>query len=229
MVRREHIPNTWMAVVNDIGGSIYHAAGQEIFTPRFNFDGNSLKCAGVILDSVRIVGPYEPYPEKRQEMFSKWLSICQKECDFPSRELGLSAFWSMLAGDATGVWTIKEEPLEAGIGSLLTMIPAKKEECKHSTWGAGDIYGHVTRGRRLIITGEGYMGLAPFYVEGQKLAILNRCSSPVILVENEDGTYRFLGSCFVQGWMEGKILERFGASAEDAWAEIDQKGRLEII
>jgi hypothetical protein len=127
----------------------------------------------------------------------------------------------MLAGDATGVWTIKEEPSDTGIRSLLSMIPAKKKKKKfvgkHSTWGAGDVYGHVTRDRRLIITGEGYMGLAPFYVEeGQKLAIFNRCSAPVIIVENEDETYRFVGSCFVQGWSEGERLESFGASAKDA-------------
>jgi hypothetical protein len=71
MIRREHIPNIWTAAVNNIGGSIYHAAGQENSTRCFNFDGKSLKCAGVIVDAVRIVGPYEADPEKRQEMFSK--------------------------------------------------------------------------------------------------------------------------------------------------------------
>jgi hypothetical protein len=98
----------------------------------------------------------------------------------------------MLAGDSAGVWTVtvEEKPSETGVVSLLTMLPAKEKECKHSNWGSGDIYGHVTRGRRLIITAEGYMGLAPFYVEEeQKLAILNRCSAPVLLTENEDGTY----------------------------------------
>jgi hypothetical protein len=71
MIRRENIPNVWMAVVHDIGGSIYHAAGQGDSTSRFNFDGNSLRCAAVILETIRLVGPYDPDPEKRKAMFGK--------------------------------------------------------------------------------------------------------------------------------------------------------------
>ena len=43
-----------------------------------------------------------------------------------------------------------------------------------------------------------------------RLAILATCSVPVLLLEDpaNDGTYKLLGTCFIQGWMEGKILKQ---------------------
>ena len=66
--------------------------------------------------------------------------------------------------------------------------------------------------------------LSSLAVEGQELAILSGCSAPVLLHENDDGTYRFIGSCFVQGWMEGEILNFYGSTAEEAWKISRLKG-----
>ena len=74
------------------------------------------------------------------------------------------------------------------------------------------------------------MGLAPRWVEkGWKLAILSKCTVPVLLVENEDGTYGFKGSVFVQGWMEGEVLQELGLNCEEAWEVLDNGGRLRIV
>jgi hypothetical protein len=74
------------------------------------------------------------------------------------------------------------------------------------------------------------MGLAPWYAEeDQEIAILSGCSAPVLLHENDDGTYRFVGSCFIQGWMEGEMLNFYGSTADEAWDNIEAQGRLNIV
>jgi hypothetical protein len=101
-----------MSTVQDISGSIYHAAGQDT-TPRFNSEGRVLECAGIVLDSVCIIGPYQAVlGRSRNKLFLEWLSIVFEECH--SREENklslMSSFWSMLAGDVAGVWTVEEVP-----------------------------------------------------------------------------------------------------------------------
>jgi hypothetical protein len=144
----------------------------------------------------------------------------------------------MLAGDVQGVWTVEEEvsqpEKENGQQRRLFSIKPLKEkekECRYQKYGTHvDVHRIMTRGRRLIVTREGYMGLAPHYVEkGQKPAILNGCTAPVLLQENDDGTYRFAGSCFIQGLMEGEMLPRYGSTAEEAWETIDRQARIRII
>jgi hypothetical protein len=92
-----------VSVVHAIDGSIYHAVGQGDSTLRFNFDEKSRECAGLILDPVRIVSPYEPDPDKRGGVFTEWLSISIGECPSTSDELRQSGFWFMPAGDVTRV------------------------------------------------------------------------------------------------------------------------------
>ncbi|PMD37702.1 hypothetical protein L207DRAFT_391810, partial [Hyaloscypha variabilis F] len=67
--------------------------------------------------------------------------------------------------------------------------------------------------RKFIITKNGFMGLAPSWVEvGDILAILFGCNVPVLLSKcTEDSTHFHLkGDCFVQGWMRGETLDNFG-------------------
>jgi hypothetical protein len=47
--------------------------------------------------------------------------------------------------------------------------------------------------------------------------------------EDSDDTYRFVGSCFVQGWMKGEMLKQFGETEEEAWEAIGERGRLRIL
>ena len=74
------------------------------------------------------------------------------------------------------------------------------------------------------------MGLGPAYAKpGQQLAILSKCNVPVLLEEREDGAYKFMGDAFVQGWMDGQVLEEMGMDCEEAWEVLDQSGRLRIV
>ncbi|KAL0778925.1 hypothetical protein CaCOL14_005183 [Colletotrichum acutatum] len=89
-----------------------------------------------------------------------------------------------------------------------------------------DIVQSVLRGRTLCITKKGYMALLPSYISEKTfdkpwlLAVIATCSVPVLLqeVDSVDGetVYRFGGTCFVQGWMEGEMLMKLGDSASPA-------------
>ncbi|KAE8446778.1 hypothetical protein EG329_011683 [Mollisiaceae sp. DMI_Dod_QoI] len=242
LIRREHIPNVFMSAVHDISGPIYQAFGSSHLTPRFSFNGPMIEVAGIVLDTVKVVQRQEG--QTPGECITEWLSTVCNEClaeeETEPLELNVSfmeKFFSMLAGDVTGVWSVEpvprlELPEEQNLKPVsFRPICIREDQCKHRLQNiSADVFSIVTRGRALIVTENGLMGLGPHCVEvGQKLAILNKCSAPVLLQENEDGTNEFKGSAFVQGWMEGEVLKELGLDTEEAWEVLDEGGRLKIV
>ncbi|EMC93900.1 hypothetical protein BAUCODRAFT_75181 [Baudoinia panamericana UAMH 10762] len=105
---------------------------------------------------------------------------------------------------------------------------------------AWDVVRTVLRGRRPFVTENGYMGLAPEYLidaetptrtEPWLLAILAGCSVPLVLRENEDGTYAAVGTAFVQGWMEGEVLvKEMGVDTPaEFWEALAGAEKLKIV
>ncbi|CZR57678.1 uncharacterized protein PAC_07567 [Phialocephala subalpina] len=249
LIRHTHIPNVHMSVVPNLSGPIYSASGPSSLNliPRFSFSGPVLKVAGIILDTVKIV-QQKAEGAAHGDFINEWLSTAANETQTPEEnefeELNtpyMQKFWSMLAGNSTGVWSVEPLPREEWPPGVPPDLPTsqypfrpacvQEDKCKYRMQNASaDVFSIVTRGRALIITENGLMGLAPHYVEvGQKLAILSRCSVPVLLEENGDGTYGFRGASFVQGWMEGEVLEEMGLDCEEAWEVLDEGGRLRIV
>ncbi|TVY24436.1 Heterokaryon incompatibility protein 6,OR allele [Lachnellula hyalina] len=240
LIRHDRIPDIFMSAVTDMSGPIYNTCTSSASSPHFNFKGPVLEVTGIILDTIKIV------QQSSEDNFMKWMTTAANECqteeekDLPATETPfMTKFWSMLAGDSTGVWSVETTlretwpPGTEEAGGNLPFRPIcikediTKHRLQHTSTGVFDI---VTRGRALIITENGLMGLAPYYAkEGQKLAILNTCSVPVLLEENQDRTYGFKGSVFVQGWMQGEILEEMGLDSEEGWQVLDECGRLRII
>ncbi|KAK0112373.1 hypothetical protein ONS96_001616 [Cadophora gregata f. sp. sojae] len=229
MVRKTHIPITLMRGISDIGGPMYSAAGSSTLKPRFDFNGGVLECAGVVIDAVGLIGPYEPSDMGlgEQPLWTDWMDMAagalqsEEDAALPVLEQNFQArFWGMLNGRSEGGDEDMRRYIPGWDGKVDAMIKSNGRE----------VLTIVTKGRCLIITEDGFMGLAPHYVEeGAKLAILSCCSSPVIFYENDDGTHRFGGSCFVQGWMRGEMLTRFGTTEEEAWETIERMGRIKII
>ncbi|KAM3079861.1 hypothetical protein ACMFMF_003282 [Clarireedia jacksonii] len=305
-IRRVHLPNIFMSAVKNIGGPIYQAMGKGVKTSRFSFSGEVLKCTGLIIDKIKVVGPYGDTPTERHNLYGAWMGIAVAESALYEwgDEFG-SAFWSMMAGDVEGTWGIdrfdpaekgkklasrqienetkdengngekEEENKAAGRNSAsevstkeegedettdsqsknvpdtsandtgtngsseieaFRVICFKPDELKHSQNKNDivDVFGIATKGRRLIVTEKGHIGLAPHWAkEGQSVAILSNCSTPVLLDEKEDGRYGFVGSCFVQGWMEGEYVERereeVGCAVEEFWDMVEVGGQIEIV
>lgn len=62
--------------------------------------------------------------------------------------------------------------------------------------------------RRLMISANGYIGLATKRVRsGDLICILFGCSTPVLLRPNDGGGFQLVGECYVHGLMEGKAME----------------------
>ncbi|MCJ1238485.1 hypothetical protein MMC14_006474 [Varicellaria rhodocarpa] len=61
--------------------------------------------------------------------------------------------------------------------------------------------------RRLLITGKGYIGLAPRTAQqGDIICILLGCSTPVALRHHAD-YYKLIGECYIHGLMEGEAMK----------------------
>lgn len=61
---------------------------------------------------------------------------------------------------------------------------------------------------RLVVTKQGYVGLAPRDArKGDLVCILSGYSVPAVLRRKEDGSFQFVGESYMQGFMEGQALE----------------------
>lgn len=110
----------------------------------------------------------------------------------------------------------------------------------YSRGEAFDAVRTIMRGRAAFITEKHYLGLMPVYAAPAEsesktllLAILATCSVPVLLEDHPEvkGAYRFVGTCFVQGWMEGEVLkEEMGCDEPaDFWQALEGTEKLKII
>ena len=67
----------------------------------------------------------------------------------------------------------------------------------------------ATMARRLSITENGHFGMAACRAaKGDVVCVLFGCSVPVLLREQETGTYQFIGECYLDGYMNGEALDR---------------------
>lgn len=212
----------------------------------FFFSGRSLVCSGVILDTVVHASraPYDWFPTIGVER--SWFDLVfdhtrNPDSSTPSEGEISIAFGSMLVGDRSGTWNIERNLPEGYLRYKLPSVEYWTNEDRSHPNEQVDCGTRVTalfKGRRLVITEKGCMGLAPWYVRpGFKLAILLGCSVTVVLEELPEGKARggenpglhFRGDCFVQGWMEGEMLRQFGDTTEAAWEKIRGLERLTIF
>lgn len=69
---------------------------------------------------------------------------------------------------------------------------------------------HITVRRRFVTTASGYTGMALENVEkGDGIYILLGCTVPVVLRPLPDGSFEFMGECYIQGVMEGESMGKF--------------------
>lgn len=62
--------------------------------------------------------------------------------------------------------------------------------------------------RHLFVTQEGYIGTAPLDTErGDQVWILHGCNIPVLLRKVNSDHWRFVGECYIHGYMYGEVVE----------------------
>ena len=230
-------------------------------SPFFFFDNRALNCTGVIIDHITYFFEVPPdipagteFP--RSDPTSNWQFRCfAKTIESDYQSLGVTAYddplraaWAMFHGDSIAAWP---PAAESGYGPGICQ-PDERYVClphlsrhvlrfadsydRTEAWG---VVKSVLRGRRPFVTENGYMGLAPAFITeltkedkmACQLAVVAGCSVPLVLREREDGTYQLIGTCFVQGWMEGEWIETMmGAdSPKEFWEELTGAGVKIVI
>jgi hypothetical protein len=255
LVRRDYLPNRPMAAMHDLSDKLYSADGgmtQDIFdTPLVSFEGTKMHVTGLILDQIFHIVEDAPDIPAGTAPKSHWRAHYWMEAIrtyYRSRGLATyddpaRAVWAMFHGDSVAAWPpVAESGYAPGQCRLREQHVCLPELSRHvrkyadsysrtEAWSAVDT---VLRGRRPFFTENGYLGLAPAYLAGESgswsLAVVAGCSVPLILVEREDGTHRLVGTCFVQGWMDGEWVETMmGAeSARELWEAMGEGARIVI-
>lgn len=103
--------------------------------------------------------------------------------------------------------------LESYFTSTAESFPAEATDALERLW-------RFSRTRRLIITREGRLGLAPHEAQrGDVVCVFLGCDVPILVRPgsgNDAHTFRMVGTCYLQGVMKGEIME---------WIE---KGDMEV-
>jgi hypothetical protein len=235
LVRRDQLPTRPMASIDDQGGKLYCADGgvaQDILDkPIASFHGKVLHCTGIIVDQIKLVfddapdipAGTAPKSSWRAHYWAHMIENFYRKQDSTIYDDIPRAAWAMFHGDSVAAWSPVAESgydlnsCESNERYVCLprlsrhVLPYAGSYARPEAWTVVD---SVLRGRRPFITGNGYMGLAPAYVASSGcsaetswlIAVLVGCSAPVLLQERNDGPYRLVGTCFVQGWMEGEWM-----------------------
>lgn len=259
LVRKDQIPARSMSCMPDLGGKLYYADGgmaHDLFhSPIVSFDRRTLHCTGLIVDQIQTIlddAPDIPAGTAPKSIWRAhlWLhdieTYCRKQALKKYDDL-LGAAWAMFHGDGIAAW-----PPAAESGYTSNQYPPNVPyvclpKLSRHVPGFASSYDPieartaadwVLRGRRPFFTENGYMGLAPVYLaesgDGDcavlHIAVVLGCSVPLLLRDRDDGTYQLVGTCFVQGWMDGEWVETMmGAeSPKEFWDAVKDGAKLAI-
>ncbi|OCL15389.1 hypothetical protein AOQ84DRAFT_370426 [Glonium stellatum] len=208
LIQRSVPPLRPVDVINYLDKPLYYAARGTQAATGFFFDDSTLVCVGICADTVEHVGP----ELDQQTSLEDWRTIARKlsrrNGNMLTTEEADEQFASILMGDAGGGWNGDFK----GNGVRVTVRPHSYDDDMYSPEEKAML---MIPQQRLIITKRGFMGLAMAHVEvGMHVCILLGCSVPVLL-EKHSNHYHFKGSCYIQGWMKGEILDEMGGSDED--------------
>lgn len=257
LVRKDHLPTRFLSAMDDLSGKLYSADGgmsQDLFdTPLVTIDGKELHITRIIIDQIWHI--FKDTPDipagnapKSHWRANYWQDAIKKhydKCGLTTYDDVHCAIRAMTHGDSIAA---RPPVAESGYGpgiceptELYACLPELSQHVNRyaDSWSrteAWTVVDAVLRGRRPFITEDGYMGLAPAYLAGDNtalcsIAIMAECSVPLLLREREDGlTYQHVGTCFVQGWMDGEWMETMmGAeSTKEFWGLIKDEVKIVI-
>lgn len=192
--------------------------------------------------------PCDPLSYHKFQHWTKDLESHFQENDIETYPDPLRAAVAMFHGDVPSTWPPRDEtpencdeslPWERYVALPNTARHFRLYADSYDRTTAWDAVKTVLRGRRPFVSENGYMGLMPDYLhkelgaEGKGclcLAIVATCSVPVILRERDDGSYRLLGTAFVQGWMEGEVFSTMlgVGKPRELWEMLVEEGKVRI-
>jgi hypothetical protein len=260
LVRKDHLPTRFMHYMKDLGGKLYSADGSippDLFdSPIVSFEGKALHCTGVIIDQMELIfddapdipAGTAPKSHWRAHYWAHAIEQYYQRQGLTTYDDPLRAIWAMFHGDNVAAWPpVAESGYAPGICEPNERYVCLPKLSRHvevyansysrtEAWNAVD---SVLRGRRPLLTKNGYIGLAPAYLAKKEqeeiaslsLAVVAGCSVPLILQERVNGTYELLGTCFVQSWMEGEWMETVMGIEDpsELWIAMQEGAKLVIL
>jgi len=256
LVRKDYLPTRPMLGMHDLGGRLYSTDGgvsQDLFeTPLFAFTGGQLQVTGMIIDQITHVFEDAPDIPTGTAPKSRWrvhylanaINKHYHDHKLTTYDDVPRALKAMFHGDGVAAWPpVAESGYEPDTGGPEESYACLPNLSRHVTQYAGSwdrteawtALDAVLRGRRPFVTVDGYMGLASAYLpDGDaalwSIAVVAGCSVPLILREREGGTYELVGSCFIQGWMDGEWMATMmeAESAKEFWEAVMDGAKIVI-
>ena len=227
-------------------------------SPLFHFEDEVLHCTGIILDQIETILSdvktmpngttilrFNPEANWRFRCWTSAIYFLLQARPFPMYKNIIRAACAMFHGDTTAAWPPRAECAPENIPTHDPYIcqPKLSRHVRYYVGGylpteAWHVVKHVLRGRRPFVSRDGYMGLVPAYIADQgiddarpwHLAVIAGCSVPVILRERDDGTYQLVGTCFVQGWMDGEWIKNvmWAENPTEFWGSVKESAQLVV-
>ena len=194
------------------------------------FDDDSLLvCAGLAMDEIAVVGENKNISndEEVRLTIKSWYDLACSACAVRdgkavSKTQIAIEFGSMLFRDGNMSWEfVLDEDRDIRyrtVGShrpLVDQFPGGRVEARLG-------------GLRFFTTKRGFMGLGIGWVKmGMSINILLGCSVPVVL-ESHNEHWHFQAGAFVQGWMNGEMLDETGCTDEEIYEKATSQPPFQI-
>jgi hypothetical protein len=215
-IRPEVLPMAGVNELQDLDVPIYQASHSTKSVISFFEKDKWLVCGGMLVDTVSFVSHGST---NAHDWYAIVLDHCQNSGQrIPEEKLNRD-FWSMIIGDETSSWEFS--PVKGGVHWLGGKQEGKAYKMAQVFFDRNEITPTI-KGRSFIVMENGFMGLAPTWVEVRDtLAILFGCNMPILSGKcTKDLTHFHLkGDCFVQGWMRGEMLEALGDATDEEIVE----------
>jgi hypothetical protein len=173
---------------------------------------------GLIFDKVKAVGSVcSTIPARLPKEWEEMLHLDQVETAAERDKIIKNFLSTMMAGrNPVGGSLESNELTLSHCFATLTIPDDPKVKKFKDEWSRGAALwlqrsSNILRSRRSTITEKGYFGLVHRYVDvGDDICLLFGCSVPVILRKRNCEQHLFLGDCYIEGRMNGEIIESVG-------------------
>lgn len=223
---------------------LYSAAGTTKPTfAKITFKGEEgrlgLGVIGMIVDKIVRVGPEErkiPARPKQAwlDMIREW--VIEHGGDEEAQRKAEATFLRVMIANRDPAGVVGRFDGDEGAQKLrnlfsrLSEAPAFGEMLSSSLQIWDNHINNVLRGRRVFITESGRIGLGHHQIDkGAHIAVLLGCSVPLALLKRNDGLFFNLGDCYVDGLMEGQMIDEARKDGELVGDDFDYERALELL
>ncbi|KAI6081210.1 hypothetical protein F4821DRAFT_33309 [Hypoxylon rubiginosum] len=170
-----------------------------------------VKC-GVILSRLGHMPPHHIARGEMRQIVKDWMPEDIKSTTYPTGTSSFEALATLLVSNGL-CESLKEDnlPTLAQVEAIFDGdILGRPKTLESGTSQYENFYRTMEQfllGQAFFQTKDGFFGLSPASIqEGDEVYVVMGCYAPLILRPTSNSSYRVVGSCFLQGFMEGEAL-----------------------